>query len=697
MSLKELRIRDEYRSDRDHLIQDFYIPCLEQSSGYSRAVGFFSSSSMAAVAQGLTAFVRSEGWMRLVTSPKLSSDDIEAISRGLQGRDQVIERALLRELEQEDLEQVLKDHLACLAWLLSQGVLDIKLAIPRNNRQWGIYHEKLGVFEDGDLNYIAFTGSANESSSALIDNFECLDVFTSWDKRVQERAEKKRKNFQRLWDNETPNVEILSFPEAAARSLLQFCPPSVPGWESWPSKPIGVGDPSQGEYNGEPVSVSDPGPAPTFLKVSLRPRQIDALQAWQDANGRGILAMATGTGKTITALGAATSLKDLELVVIAAPTNEIVQQWISELEARTNFHAPIVATGRAEAWREPLFRKLRLLKHGRFPQEKWPIIVIGSYGELSKQATLQLIDDVGGLPDQSLLIGDEVHTAGALTFRKLLRDDFRYRLGLSATPLRQYDEEGTEVVLDYFGGIVYEFLLEQAIAVGILCEYEYHVYLAELSEDEYDTYKELTTQIGRLLNSDNADDQEKAKRLAIQRANILKSAASKLTALEDIIQRHSPKRSMVYCADIDQATEASRLLAHQGVRAVRYSSDDVNRRRLLGEFASGRLDALVAIKCLDEGVDVPETDLAIILASDASERQFVQRRGRVLRASAGKAFATVVDVLVVPPSTESAASVVKNEVRRFVEFAKSARNRMVAVNRLVHKLEPYGITHSDLL
>lgn len=696
MSLKELQLRDEYRSDRDHLVQDFYVPCLEQASDYSRAVGFFSSSSMAAVAQGLTAFVRSEGRMRLVTSPKLSKDDIEAITRGLRERDQVIEQALLRELEQ-DLEQVLKDRLGCLAWLLAQGVLDIKLAIPKNPHQWGIYHEKLGVFEDSDHNYITFTGSANESLSALISNFECLDVFTSWDERVQDRAQKKRENFQRLWDDETPNVEVLSFPEAAAQSLLQFCPPSAPHWEPELSQPIKARDPSQGEYHSERSSGSDPEQTPTFLKVSLRPRQIDALQAWQDANGRGILAMATGTGKTITALGAATSLKDLELVVIAAPTNEIVQQWVSELESRTSFNAPIVATGRAEAWRETLFRKLRLLKHGRFPSEKRPIIVIGSYGELSKEATLQLIDDVGGLPEQSLLIGDEVHTAGALTFRRLLRDDFRYRLGLSATPLRQYDEEGTEVVLDYFGGIVYEFLLEQAIAVGILCEYEYHVYLAELSDDEYDAYKELTTQMGRLLNSDDADDREKAKCLAIQRANILKSAASKLKALEDIIQRHPPKRSMVYCADIDQATEASRLLAHQGVRAVRYSSDDANRGGLLAEFASGRLDALVAIKCLDEGVDVPETDLAIILASDASERQFVQRRGRVLRASAGKAFATVVDVLVVPPSTESAVSVLKNEVRRFIEFAKSARNRMVAVNRLVHKLEPYGITHSDLL
>ncbi len=321
---------------------------------------------------------------------------------------------------------------------------------------------------------------------------------------------------------------------------------------------------------------------------------------------------------------------------------------------------------------------------------------MGSYGELSKAPVLQLIEDAGGLPEQSLLIGDEVHTAGATTYRHLLQDGFQYRLGLSATPLRQYDEEGTEFVLDYFGGIVYEFLLDQAIAVGILCEYDYHVFIAELTDDEYDEFKELTTRLGQLMNSDDPDDQEQAKRVAIQRANILKSASSKLAALEDIVSRYPPQRSMVYCADIDQATEASRTLTHQGFRAVRYSSEDPNRKALLAEFASGRLDALVAIKCLDEGVDVPETDLAIILASDTSERQFVQRRGRVLRASAGKDFATVVDVLVVPPTTESADSVLKNEVRRFVKFAQSARNRMVAVNRLVHQLEPYGISHSDV-
>jgi len=605
LSLKELQIQDEYRSDRDNLLRDFYIPCLERATVYNRAVGFFSSSSMAAVAQGLTAFIRSGGQMRLVTSPKLSDEDIEAIARGLQERNQVIERVLIREFERE-LEQVVKDRLACLAWLLSQGVLDIKLAVPRQMSRWGIYHEKLGVFQDSEQNYVSFTGSANESSSALIANFECVDVFPSWDERVQGRATSKLKNFQRLWEDQTTNVEVLSFPEAAVKSLLKFCPDKRPTWEpGLPKQPTVRTGP--GKYR-----VGRKGSDQNFLKVELRPRQVDALQAWQEANCRGILAMATGTGKTITALGAAASLPKLELVVIGAPTNEIVQQWVNELAGRTSFHAPIVATGRSEDWRDPLFRKLRLLKHGKYPQERSPIIVVGNYGELSKTPVMELFEDVGGLPEQSLLIGDEVHATGAATFRRLLREDFKYRLGLSATPIRKYDEEGTEYVLDYFGGIVYEFLLEQAIAVGILCEYEYHVYVTELTDEEHEEFQELTTQMGRLLNSDDAEDQEKAKRLAIRRANILKSAASKLSALEDIIRKHPHRRSMVYCADIEQATEVSRLLTHQGIRAARYSSDDVNRKGLLAEFACGRLDALIAIKCLDEGIDVPERELVAI-------------------------------------------------------------------------------------
>ncbi|NJM62615.1 MAG: hypothetical protein HC849_24310 [Oscillatoriales cyanobacterium RU_3_3] len=259
------------------------------------------------------------------------------------------------------------------------------------------------------------------------------------------------------------------------------------------------------------------------------------------------------------------------------------------------------------------------------------------------------------------------------------------------------DEEGTELVLEYFGGVVYEFTLEQAIEAGILCEYDYQVYITPLTGSEYAKFTNLTTKIGRLLNNKEEDAIAQAKRLTIQRSRIIKSAASKLTALGRILSDYPPRTGMIYCADIAQATEVSRLLAQRGFRIARYSSDDVNRKHLLSEFARGNFDALVAVKCLDEGIDIPAADLAIILASDTSERQFIQRRGRVLRAASKKALAKVVDVVVVPPLGDSLVEPIASEIKRVILFARAARNRMSLITKLVDELAPYGITHSDLM
>ena len=221
MSLQSLSILEEYRSDRGDLVYSFYLPCLEQATVYSRAVGFFSSSSLVTVAKGLTALIRVGGKMRLIASPYLSPEDVEAIGRGLKQREEAIAEAVVKELDRE-FEAIAKDRLACLAWLLGQGFLEIKLAVLRNLGKLGIYHEKLGVFADGEDNLIAFTGSANESYSAWAENFECLDVFCSWKEKEKERAHRKNQHFQQLWQNRTVNVEVLDFPEAAAKSLLRF-------------------------------------------------------------------------------------------------------------------------------------------------------------------------------------------------------------------------------------------------------------------------------------------------------------------------------------------------------------------------------------------------------------------------------------------------------------------------------------------
>lgn len=471
MSLQELNIKDHYRSDRNNIIDDFYIPCLSQTTLYSRAVGYFSSTSIITVFQGLAGLINAGGKMRLVASPYLSSEDIEAINQGLKQREAVIYQALLQEFE-----EVSGDRLACLSWLLSQGVLNIKLAVAKNFNDPKLYHEKIGILNDRDNNQIAFTGSINETRSGLVYNFENIEVFCSWREEDKKRVQRIARDFEKLWENQTRNVEIISFPEAATRKLLQYCPDTKPtvNYSNKPKqKSFTVAETSK-NYQSDNENILGNNQSIHGLDINLRSYQEQALINFKNANHRGILAMATGAGKTITALACASSIEDLDLIIVVVPPNkDLVEQWMDELDKLTDFYYPIAAIGKSEIWRNILYRKLRLIHGNVQTVKRLPTVLVGTYSGLSKSTVAELIEDAGSLPEKSLIIADEVHTAGAEQYRRILRDDFTYRLGLSATPIRSYDEEGTEFVLDYFGGIVYELGLERAINLDILCQYKY--------------------------------------------------------------------------------------------------------------------------------------------------------------------------------------------------------------------------------
>ncbi|MGF1571079.1 MAG: DEAD/DEAH box helicase family protein [Nodosilinea sp.] len=401
MSLKDLTIQDEYRSSECNIVKDFYIPCLEQATVYNRAVGYFSSSSMACVAQGLTAFVRSGGQMRLITSPQLSEEDVQAIEQGLKNREQTIEAALLRELEAE-LPQVIQDRLAVLAWLLSNGLLEIKLAIPKTLRQRGIYHEKLGVFVDREGHMVAFAGSANESASALIDNFECLDVYCSWDEGVNQRALQKAKHFQDLWNNQTKHVEVMAFPEAVARSLLQWCPPQAPTQDPRVSAMH-----ERYETDTPPPEASKQGVPITPFWLNLRLYQKQAVENWFKNNGRGTLKMATGSGKTITALAIAAALYDkiqLEALIVVCPYRHLVQQW--DRECRKFGLEPVLAYESVKKWQSNLSNQLINLRLGL-----QPFVTIITTNATLMSAGFQ--SQLEAFPKKTLLIGDEARNLGA--------------------------------------------------------------------------------------------------------------------------------------------------------------------------------------------------------------------------------------------------------------------------------------------
>ncbi|MEL7075357.1 MAG: DEAD/DEAH box helicase family protein [Cyanobacteria bacterium J06582_2] len=691
MSLQSIHIQDHYRSDRNNLIQDFYIPCLSQANLYNRAVGYFSSSSIIAVAQGLAALIEAGGQMRLVASPYLSKEDIEAIEKGLKQREEVISSVIIKEFE-----SVSKDRLSCLSWLLSQGILDIKLAVANNFADPGLYHEKIGVLIDDSENKLAFTGSINETKSGLTDNFENIEVFCSWRGVEINRVERIADNFEKLWSNNTKKAEVINFPEAAARKLLEYRPYVKPSVAKKPKQrqKLELVAENKDDYKLD----EDKKRSLHNLDITLRPYQEEALIKFKSANYQGILAMATGAGKTITALTYASSIKDLDLIIIVVPIKDLVQQWMEELDKLTDFYFPIAAVGKSETWRNTLYRKLRLI-HGNIQSVKrLPTVLVGTYSGLSRSTVAELIEDAGGLPEKSLIIADEVHTAGSQKYRRILREDFTYRLGLSATPIRPHDEEGTELVLDYFGGIVYEFTLKQAIDLKILCEYEYYVYVVTLTDEENEEYQRLTKKIVKLLRSGNDRVSGSINRLAIERSRIIKSASEKIAILDRIIQDHPLNMGMIYCADINQADTVCHRLSQQGIVVSRFTSrEDKQRSQILNDFSQGRLGGLVAVKCLDEGVNVPAAREAIILASDTSERQFIQRRGRILRKAPGKDKATLIDILVVPPIEEERVKLIASEVNRIKHFAKTASNKASIITKLGDELSHYGITYSDLI
>jgi superfamily II DNA or RNA helicase len=570
--------------------------------------------------------------------------------------------------------------------------IDIKLVVANNFEYPGLYHEKIGILTDNNQNKIAFTGSINETKSGLINNFENIEVFCSWKGEEAKRVKRIAEDFEKLWSNKTRNAEIMSFPEAAARKLLEYRPYTKPTVER-KRKPKLVAE-EQSNYNAE----ENKQPSLHSLDITLRPYQQEALTNFQSANYQGILAMATGAGKTITALACASIIKDLDLIIICVPTKDLVQQWMDELDKLTDFYYPIAAVGKSNIWKDKLYRKLRLI-HGNIQSVKrLPTVLVGTYSGLSKSPVAGLVEDAGGLPIKSLIIADEVHTAGAQQYRRILRSDFTYRLGLSATPIRPHDEEGTDFVLNYFGDLVYELDLEQAIKLGILCEYEYYVYVVTLTDTENEEYQKLTKRIIKLLRSGNDRVSGSINRLSIERSRIIKSASDKIKVLDRIIQDHPLKKGMIYCADIEQADIVCHRLSQQGMTVSRFTSqEDKQRPQILNEFSQGRLNVLVAVKCLDEGVNIPAAQEAIVLASDTSERQFIQRRGRILRQAKGKEKATLIDILVVPTIGDEKVKLITSEVKRIKHFVKTASNRASIITKLRNELSHYGITYSDLI
>lgn len=611
-------IQDEYRSDSSDLIQSFYIPCLEQSILYRRAVGFFSSTSMAVAAKGLTALIRSGGKMQLVASPYLSQEDTEAIEAGLRHRDDVITQALLRELDQK-FEEIVKDRLACLAWLIRQEVLEIKLAIAQNLRRPGIYHEKLGIFSDADGNIVTFTGSANESSSALIDNFECIDVFCSWQLEDQKRVLKKVENFQHLWDNNTNNVEIISFPEAAKQSLLRHYPQRKPEGESGL---FSVSEATQ-KYQTQNQAFKN-----------LWQHQSEATASFLN-HKCGILEMATGTGKTRTALGILERLvatHAINTTIISAIGTDLLDQWVKQLYGVASRLKP----------------QFRVLQHyGEYRQkDEYELDPEHSILVVSRKALRSVLRALTRpVRSHLLLIHDEVHGLGSpANIEELegLSEGIPYRLGLSATPEREYDQEGTQFIEQNVGPVIYRFSLEDAIRKGVLCEFDYYPIEYELSDEDRQRIRSVHSQKAvRLAEGKPMSNEEFWTALA----RVYKTSRSKLPYFERFISQRQDilERCIVFVEERDYGQAVLEIIHRYRYDFHTYYAED-DQQNLI-DFASGKIACLMTCHRLSQGIDIQSLRSVILFSSARAKLETIQRMGRCLRRDPTnpKKRATVVD------------------------------------------------------
>ncbi|MFB6643133.1 DNA phosphorothioation system restriction enzyme [Streptomyces chartreusis] len=707
--LRNCGVEADYRSDRNDMVADFYLPALAVATRYDRAVGYFAASVLATIGHGIDEFADRGGTMRIIASPYLEVEDIKDIQAGYELRD-VLRRAALRDLEQAVEEHRAARGLGKLGRLVAENRVDFKLAYVEERGRVGMYHEKIGIFRDSQ-DIVAFKGSANETRSGLVGNFEAIDVYRSWDSRDTDRAARISRDFEDLWHDRTPLLRVLPFTEAAKQVV-----------ERSAQLTAGRYDLDDIPTCGAPITTSAQPPAGVLViprSLVVRDYQKEAVQSWFHNKGRGILRMATGTGKTLTALSAAAQLGSFLrkndsnaslLVVVVAPYQHLVDQWAEDIEWFGV--TPLRAYESVSKWSP---RAHNLLQNLALGGTKGGVIVTtnATFGGDSFQS---LLDAYEG---RLLLIADEAHNLGARHLRTQLPGKAQYRLGLSATPERWFDEEGTDALTDYFGEIVFEMGMGEAIRRGALCHYTYTPVLVELDEEEAELYAETSAKIARLIASgtdlrESADRDSPLGRLLKKRADIIGHARGKLSILrEELEKRRDTSHQLIYCAEgkhpilhehgiegprqIDQVMDLVGNELH--MTAARYTSETARpaRQDILRRFDRSELQAISSMRCLDEGVDVPASRTAYLLASSSNPRQFIQRRGRVLRKAPGKDRADIVDFVVVPPQGgdaiqyETERSLIRRELARVEEFAHLAENEADTLDVLRPIRERYGL------
>jgi len=701
MPFNKERVKLNYSTAEDNVAREFYIPMLKNSVRHDVAVGFFTTNGLLMILQGIEGIVISGGTMRILIGDALSDAEYDAL------KDKNDYTEMYQKFDEKwseifsgNYSDTVKYRLEIFSWLCNRGFLEIRYA----SRKGGMYHKKIGILEDSNKEQIVFSGSMNLTRSAIVSNkfikegnSEEFSVFPSWkNESFEDYGKPKIIDFEKAWEGNESNTDTAPMPSAHYEKIKKHYPR--------PDLPIA------------PINIVDPPiDKPEDVKIRIpknkqpRPYQKEIINSWFKNDAQGIIQMATGTGKTITAISATVTMVEkanLEMVLVICPGKTLVKQWIKELK-EFNF-SPIPAYISASKWQ----KKLSDLVFN--PDPKKCLCVVTTSKTFLSEPFQKLIQHY---PRKTLIIGDEVHNYGSQEMVKKLPESIVYRMGLSATPERHMDDEGTEAIYNYFGPDAKPIItLEDALKkYKVLTKYYYYPIQVQLNEVEYDEYEEITKQISKLVgmgHSLETDSNTSLNLKLIQRARILASCQNKIPMLAKTLKSiKNPNKFLVYCGDgrvessvskddARQVDETARVLGIElGLIVSKFTQEtsDEERERMQSDIAVNRTDGIIAIQCLDEGVDIPEIETAFILASSTNPKQFIQRRGRILRKALNKDKATIYDFVVTPPSYSEVSDMDKRllskELKRCIEFAELSENHFEARKSLDNIVDKYNLQH----
>lgn len=668
MTFKDLAIEKSYiNKGTDNFLDSFLKPALREAVYYRRSVGFFSSSVFSLIMNDLPLFIRNGGRIRLIVSPELRDDDIHAIQLGYEKKSDLLNRRFLESFEIE-LRLFDDKELDTLAELVARSILDIKVASVKKG--FGIYHDKLGILTDKVGNNVVFYGSPNSSKNAYIDNYEKIRIVRDWIQGERESVRDEINEFDSMWENKNPYLEVYDFMESVKHCILSV-----------------KEERSKTKKDTEPIELYD--------------YQKEAIQSWVDKGFRGFYVMATGTGKTWTAIYSAKRLLEEHkcLIVIAAPYKHLVRQWAEDVKSLFPDAETELISSENSQWYTV---SKRLILAQRYHPKKQIILITTIKSFYSEK-----FDDVINLSEEEkLLIVDEAHR---FTQRpESLKQTYRYMLGLSATPINGKHNEGGLDLLEFFGGQAYNLPIEEALERHFLVPYNYFPIFVSATATEEENFNALSSKMAGCFHENVLIDRERFVKYVRARLRIMSMAEEKIARIREFINCVIEKdHFVVYCGDGHLFDEQDEEIRHiqfvqnqmddMGIKTSKFTaSENMDRRmELVDMFNKQEIDAMVAIRCLDEGINIPSIKSALILSSNDDYREFVQRRGRILRKHKGKKSADIYDVVVLPSSMCPKMAVI--ELRRYYEYARLALNKEERFAELQTLLTQYGLRLEDIM